>query len=114
MQTTYAAVAPAVRRVYVEWTDEARMISEATPKGWTEGASLADFIDMDAFYESREFPSVTKAKAWAVRNRKRDVWSQPEVTVYEWPDSNARSWERERVVSLRYQGDGDGWEEMAA
>lgn len=109
------AVKSASRAVIVEWIDTATVIAKAKERGWTEESadSLHDVVDVDYYSKTREFPSVTKAKAWASRNKTRDLWNQPSIYVYEWPNANRRSWERERVRHLRYQGGGDGWEEVA-
>ncbi len=106
----------AVRSIVVNWIDEAALIVAATKNGWTEGESLADFVNDINDYDKVKagFSSVTKAKAWAVRHKRLDIFSSPEVIVYEWPNYRKFSWERERVRFLRYSGNGMGWEELGA
>jgi hypothetical protein len=100
--------------VVVEWVDTGQMYDLAKARGWTEeGAdSLLDLVQEDECERTREFPSVTKAKAWARRNRTMDLWNEPDIRVYEWPNAARRSWEREQTRHLRYIGDGCGWEEI--
>jgi hypothetical protein len=103
-----------VRSIVVNWIDEAAVIAAATKNGWTAGESLADFVnDINDYDKVKDgFSSVAKAKDWARRNRHLDVFGNPEVIVYEWPDERKLSWERERVQSMRYIGDGQGWEDV--
>lgn len=100
--------------VVVEWCDDAQMMAKAKARGWTEDApeSVLDLVDEDECSEAREFPSVTKAKAWASRNKARDFWRQPDIRVYQWPTARRLSWEREIVRHLRYVGDGLGWDDL--
>lgn len=102
------------REIVVSWIDEAAAIVAAKKNGWAEGESLADFInDLNDYDKAKSgFASVTKAKAWARRNKRLDVFSGPEVIVYEWPNERKLSWERERVQLMRYVGDGQGWESV--
>ena len=102
------------RSVVVEWTDTARVYALAKARGWTEDgpASLLDLVDEGECGETREFPSITKAKAWARRSRDRDLWNEPDIRVYAWPNEHRRSWEREQISHLRYVGDGLGWVEL--
>lgn len=104
----------AVRDVVVCWIDEASVIAAATKNGWTEGESLADFVNDINDYDKVKagFSSVTKAKAWAVRNKHLDIFSSPEVIVWEWPNYRKFHWERECIRFIRYSGDGMGWEEL--
>lgn len=98
--------------IIVNWIDEATVIAAATKNGWTLGESLADFVnDLNDYDKVKAgFSSVTKAKDWARRNKCLDVFGNPEVIVYEWPNERKRPWERERVQFMRYLGDGQGWE----
>lgn len=101
---------PAVQDIVVSWCSEASMIQAATARGWTEGESLLDYVEpFDHEERKAEFSSVTKAKAWAVRNRMLDCWREPSIHVYAYPNERRRHWEQETVRSLRYSGGGDGW-----
>lgn len=108
----------AVRRTFASWIDDGAAQSAARAKGWTpDGAdSLLDVlgvaIDCGDFDRVREFASAAKAKDWARRNKARDMWGQPEVVTYEWPDARQLSWERTCVKRERYIGDGLGWENI--
>lgn len=106
----------AVRSIVVNWIDEATVIAAAKKNGWAEGESLADYVNDINDYDKVKagFSSVTKAKAWAVRNKALDIFSSPEVIIYEWPNARKFHWERERVKFLRYVGGGEGWEELEA
>ena len=100
--------------IFVQWCDDGQMMARAKARGWTEDApeSVHDLVDEDECNETREFPSVAKAKAWASRNKARDFWRQPSIRIYQWPSTRRLSWERETVRHLRYVGDGLGWKEL--
>ena len=98
----------------VQWVDDAKMMALARARGWTEDSadSIHDLVDEDEADKAREFPTITKAKDWAGRNKGLDFWGQPVIRVYQWPHSRRRDWERETVKRLRYVGDGCGWEDL--
>ena len=100
--------------VCVTWCDDAKMMATAKARGWTEDSveSIHDLVDEDECDESREFPSIAKAKDWARRNKALDFWQSPVIRVYAWPNARRFSWERETVKRLRYVGDGCGWEDI--
>ena len=110
----YRANNSPVRSIVVWWIDEATVIAKAKESGWQEGESLADYVnDLNDYDKTKVgFSSVTKAKAWAVRNKRLDVYNSPEVLVYEWPNYRKFPWERECIRHLRYCHPGRGWEEM--
>ena len=99
--------------VFVHWCDDKKMLATARALGWTEDSddNILDLVDEDVADAEREFPSITKAKAWARRNTALDFWRQPSIRVYSWPDRCRRSWQRETVRQLRYFGEGLGWDE---
>lgn len=99
--------------IVVQWIDNTLLLQAAKDKGWTEegNVDLTDVVDVDLFIKVREFPNLTRAKSWARRNRARDLWSQPCIVFFRWPDSRRLSWQRETTRRLRYVGDGLGWEE---
>jgi hypothetical protein len=107
-------MAATTRAVVVQWCDDATMMAAAKAAGWDEdsAASILDLVDEDIATKAREFPSITKAKEWARRNKALDFWRQPAIKVYEWPNARRRDHERERVQFLRYVGDGLGWEDV--
>lgn len=97
----------------VRWVNAEKMTALARSRGMTDdGDGLLDYASEDECSESREFPSVAKAKDWARRNKALDLWHQPEIAVDAWPNSRRLSWERETVRRLRYVGGGLGWEEI--
>lgn len=101
--------------VEVGWIDDADMQALARERGYVGENSLADFVDYGEVMRFKSgFSSVTKAKAWAVRNRTKDIFCNPEIRVYEYPDEHKHSYEAELVRYLRYIGSGDGWEELDA
>jgi hypothetical protein len=100
------------REVVVTWCHDKTMMELAAARGWTEDSELSinDLVEESEADQHREFPTVTKAKNWARRNKGLDFWRQPSIRVYEYPDARRLDWQRERVQHLRYIGDGYGWE----
>lgn len=98
----------------VKWTDTGSVMKAAESKGWSENSadSLADVVDFDSHTKEKEFASLAKAKNWARRNRSMDIWNEPDIAIYQWPNDRRLSWERETVRILRYIGNGLGWEEI--
>lgn len=104
-----------VRSIVVHWTDNDMMLKLAGERGWTPDSpdSLLDLVDESACEKTKTgFTSVTKAKEWARRHKALDLWGQPEIAVYVWPNDRKRSWERETERRLRLIGDGYGWEDV--
>ncbi len=114
-QTSATAMQRPVIEVSVYWIDAALMQRLAIARGYLDdsSASWLDYVETDECEKSRGgFSSVTKAKAWAARNRGLDLWSQPEIACHEWPNARRLSYERTTTRRLRYVGDGYGWEEL--
>ena len=102
------------RAFVAHWCDDKTLMQLARERGWHEEStdSLLDLVREDEADQARRFDSLAKAKDWARRNRMLDLWHQPSVYVYEWPNEREFSWERETAVCWRYRGDGMGWEKM--
>lgn len=102
------------RNIVIEWCDAEKMLALARSRGWSADSteSVLDHVREDEADAWREFASVTKARAWARRNRSLDFWNEPTLAVYEWPDSRRLSWQRECVQRERYVGDGCGWHDL--
>ena len=99
--------------VIVNWCNDVKMVELAKARGWAEDTDgILDFVEENEAKETREFPTLTKAKDWARRNKTRDFWHQPAIFVYEWPDRRRLSWQREVVTHIRLVGDGYGWDEI--
>lgn len=96
----------------VEWCDNIVILALAVSRGYVPDSNdpILDVVEENEATREREFPTYAKAKAWARRNRKLDLWETPSVKVYEWPDSRRFSWQCERLSHIRYIGDGNGWE----
>ena len=106
------------RLIVVQWCDDATMMRLARARGYSKDgdASLLDLVEEWEAEQTRQFASMVRAKAWAVRNRNLDLWGQPSIVVYEWPDERRQDWKRETVEHLRYVGDASGtgsaWEDL--
>lgn len=99
--------------IVVDYCDGAKMVALAKARGWVEDTDgILDFVEEYEASVEREFPTLTKAKDWARRNKARDFWLQPAVRIYQWPDCKRLLWQRECVKHLRLIGDGYGWEEI--
>lgn len=103
-----------MQTIVVHWCNDAKMMALAKERGWTEDSadSILDLVEEDEAETERGFPTITKAKEWARRNKTRDFWCQPSVRVYAWPDGRRMSWQRETVKHVRYVGDGCGWDHV--
>ena len=101
------------KAVVVSWCNSQKMIALAKGRGWVEDADgLLDYVKEHEAEETRECPTLAKAKDWARRNKASDFWGQPSIRVYTWPDRRRRSWQRETVRHIRLVGSGLGWEDI--
>ncbi|OIQ69013.1 hypothetical protein GALL_493920 [mine drainage metagenome] len=85
------------------------------PAGWkndTDG--VLDYVDEAECDQEKEFATLKAARSWATRNRRRDLWSQPDLVVLEYPDAGRRDQDATSVQHERYIGDGCGWESVQA
>jgi len=89
-------------RYFVEYLDHAQGIAAIKAGGGDpENDTMWDFCDQDEITVRKEFPTKSKAVAWAQRNRKLDVFEMPRVveeTFTERPGDAehypVRSWEQ--------------------
>ncbi len=63
-----------------------------------------DWVEMDECMESRAFPNVAMAMAWAKQNHRIDHFGTPRVFRNEWREGE--DWNSETTLSIEYQGDG--------
>lgn len=86
------------KRYRVEFCDEAEAIRLAAAEGWTEGASLFDYIDPIAndAHRVRAFKTLEGAVDYAKRIAPRDVFRSPEIDELELrlaePRDHIREW----------------------
>lgn len=89
-------------RYFVEYLDFAQGIAEVKKAGGDlEKDSFWDFCDQDEITVRKQFPTKSKAVAWAQKNKKLDVFNMPRIveeTFTERPGDArhhpVRSWEQ--------------------
>jgi len=89
-------------RYFVEYLDHAQGIAAIKAGGGdTEYDTMWDFCDQGEITVRKEFPTKSKAVAWAQRNKKLDVFEMPRIieeTYTEQPEDyrhhSVRGWEQ--------------------
>ena len=61
----------------VEWIDEAALVAAAIAAGWKEGDDgMLGFAPPENFYRRKDFAVYRKARSFALRARRQDIWRQ--------------------------------------
>jgi hypothetical protein len=89
-------------RYFVEYLDHAQGLAAIKAGGGDpENDTMWDYCDQGEITVCKEFPTKSKAVAWAQRNKKLDVFNMPRVeerTLIEAPEDDlhfaVKSWER--------------------
>lgn len=89
-------------RYFVEYLDYAKGVAAMKAAGANpDNDTIWDYCDQDEITVRKEFPTKSKAVAWAQRNRKLDVFNMPRIeeeTYTERPEDNehhaVKSWKQ--------------------